>query len=254
MNPDESACYSRADLRFLREVCGALSQAAQASYTFHCLAGILAQAFGQASVVVRDIREGGGGGWTEHFVARYPSHAFQTLDAMTAGSLEGREKGQSSRDMAWDGSRFEERIVVAKDRVMVYRQVTNGERLMVTAVFGGNTLTGKRQALFVESCVHLAGELRRQRDWEVRPWQPQISPSSSFTACESNVVHTLLNYPQMSEKIAATQLGLSMHTVHTHLRMAYRKANVRSRGELMALIHIQRQEARALTLRELAAG
>jgi DNA-binding CsgD family transcriptional regulator len=38
-----------------------------------------------------------------------------------------------------------------------------------------------------------------------------------------------------SEKQAAAALGLSYHTIHTHVKQIYRQLQVRSRGELMAL-------------------
>src|SRR2546423_767168 len=38
-----------------------------------------------------------------------------------------------------------------------------------------------------------------------------------------------------SEKQIAARLGVSPHTVHTHVRAIYRRLGVRSRGELLSL-------------------
>jgi pSer/pThr/pTyr-binding forkhead associated (FHA) protein len=55
----------------------------------------------------------------------------------------------------------------------------------------------------------------------------------SLSDAQRKVLRLLLQ--GASEKEAAAELGLSYHTVHTHVKEIHRELGVRSRGELMAL-------------------
>ena len=55
---------------------------------------------------------------------------------------------------------------------------------------------------------------------------------------QRDVLHQLLR--GMSEKEVARELGVSPHTVHTHVKRLYTEFNVTSRGELLALFVDQR--------------
>ena len=75
---------------------------------------------------------------------------------------------------------------------------------------------GSAQAL---SGRHLGAELRRR---------------FSFTRAEANIALLLaegLSYAEIAER-----LGVSYHTVHTHVKAIHRKAHVSSNGRLVAII------------------
>jgi LuxR family maltose regulon positive regulatory protein/serine/threonine-protein kinase PknK len=55
---------------------------------------------------------------------------------------------------------------------------------------------------------------------------------------QTDVLHLLLR--GMSEKEVARELGVSSHTVHTHVKKLYTQFNVSSRGELLAQFVDQR--------------
>jgi DNA-binding CsgD family transcriptional regulator len=214
--------FSGAEVRFLREVCGAISQAAQESYTVGYVARILAEAFGLQIVTVRDRRKNERGEWVEHFSAEYPAGGGAAL----AG---------------WEGDGSA--VCCEKDRVAVRQEVGDGQVLTVVA-----GLAKEKLAMLTEACAQLAGELGRRREWETEGrWQV----AEALSRREMNVVRAVMHFPALSEKLIAQKIGLSVHTVHTHLRTAYRKANVRSRGELATMIQMRRHEARVAALREM---
>lgn len=61
-----------------------------------------------------------------------------------------------------------------------------------------------------------------------------------LSAGQQQVLRLLLQ--GLSEKQVATELCLSQHTVHTHIKRIYKLLDVRSRGELMALYMKKTQE------------
>lgn len=57
---------------------------------------------------------------------------------------------------------------------------------------------------------------------------------------ERQVVDLLLE--EDSDKGIAARLGLSVHTVHSHVQRIYRKIGVRSRTQLVVRVHVERRQ------------
>lgn len=59
---------------------------------------------------------------------------------------------------------------------------------------------------------------------------PGIAARLQMTAREASIVQGL--FQRMNEEAIARKLGISRHTVHTHMNRLYRKLSVQSRGDL----------------------
>lgn len=68
-------------------------------------------------------------------------------------------------------------------------------------------------------------DLLYEREWNLITDDLELSPR------ESEVVKQL--FAQHTERRIARELGISRHTVHSHLRRIYRKLDVRSRTALL---------------------
>ena len=65
------------------------------------------------------------------------------------------------------------------------------------------------------------------------PSAPALLSGRTLSARQEDVLHLLLR--GLSEKEVARELGVSTHTVHTHVKRLYGEFDVSSRGELLAL-------------------
>jgi len=74
----------------------------------------------------------------------------------------------------------------------------------------------------------------------VRSFQaaPALTPAERLTPREQQIVEAIKD--GLSYKLIAARLGISMDTVRNHLRQVYRKLQVNSKGEVMALALKQR--------------
>jgi len=67
----------------------------------------------------------------------------------------------------------------------------------------------------------------------IRHFQPVRAPAEQLTAREQQIVQGIED--GLSYKLIAARLGIHISTVRTHIRQVYRKLEVNSKGEVMAL-------------------
>jgi DNA-binding CsgD family transcriptional regulator len=79
------------------------------------------------------------------------------------------------------------------------------------------------------------GSAPSTQERDVRDLVTELRRRFSFTRSEANIALLLaegLSYTEVAER-----LGVSYHTVHTHVKAVHAKARVSSNGRLLALIH-----------------
>lgn len=100
---------------------------------------------------------------------------------------------------------------------------------------GGPEGPEERRRLLADLCK-LLGERATGRQMLTRPAPappaPRVSALPRLPPRTREVLELLLK--GRSEKEVARELGLSVHTVHVHVKQLYRKLEVTSRGELLA--------------------
>lgn len=106
-------------------------------------------------------------------------------------------------------------------------RVTLGRAAIGDSVRFGNVLFLVQDALSLDECSTISGPIEM-----VRPEIKDLSPA------QQRVLYELLE--GNSEKDVASNLNLSPHTIHNHIREIYTRFGVHSRAELMAKCFLDR--------------